>query len=158
MREIGTVVAIEEHSLWVETSRQTACGSCSAQKGCGTSLLAKLFPNRQHFVRVLAQADQISILQVGQDVTIEVSDSLIVKASLIMYLVPIALLLVGAVIGDTKGGSDGYAILGGAIGLSMGLVLVRLHAWTGRNNPDLHPVIVDVDYRSAKHEQILELT
>ncbi|MFT6758695.1 MAG: sigma-E factor negative regulatory protein RseC [Chitinophagales bacterium] len=153
MREIGTIVAIEERSLWVETSRQTACGSCSAQKGCGTSLLAKLFPNRQHFVRVLAQAEQISPLQVGQEVTIEVSDSLIVKASLIMYLVPIALLLLGAAIGDTSGGSDGYAI-----GLSTGLALVRLHAWTGRNNPDLHPVIVDADNVSAKHSQILELS
>lgn len=158
MREIGTIVAIEERSLWVETSRQTACGSCSAQKGCGTSLLAKLFPNRQHFVRVLAQAEQISPLQVGQEVTIEVSDSLIVKASLIMYLVPIALLLLGAAIGDTSGGSDGYAIVGAAIGLSTGLALVRLHAWTGRNNPDLHPVIVDADNMSAKHSQILELS
>ncbi|MFB1036675.1 MAG: SoxR reducing system RseC family protein [Sinobacterium sp.] len=158
MREIGTIVAIEERSLWVETSRQTACGSCSAQKGCGTSLLAKLFPNRQHFVRVLAQAEQISPLQVGQEITIEVSDSLIVKASLIMYLVPIALLLLGAAIGDTNGGSDGYAILGAAIGLSTGLALVRLHAWTGRNNPDLHPVIVDADNVSAKHSQILELS
>jgi sigma-E factor negative regulatory protein RseC len=73
MRELGSVVAIEKRSLWVETSRQTACGSCSAQKGCGTSLLAKLFPNRQHFVRVLASADQLSSLQLGQQINIEVS-------------------------------------------------------------------------------------
>jgi sigma-E factor negative regulatory protein RseC len=157
MRELGTVVAIEERSLWVETSRQTACGSCSAQKGCGTSLLAKLFPNRQHFVRVLARAEQISSLQVGQEVSIEVSDSLIVKASLIMYLVPIALLLIGAAIGDTKG-DDGYAILGAVIGITAGLTLVRFHAWTGRNNPDLHPVIVDAGDISAVQSQILELT
>jgi sigma-E factor negative regulatory protein RseC len=158
MRELGTVVAIEERSLWVETSRQTACGSCSAQKGCGTSLLAKLFPNRQHFVRVLAQVDQISSLQVGQEVTIEVSDSLIVKASLIMYLVPIALLLIGAAVGDTEGGSDGYAILGAVIGMTAGLTLVRLHAWTGRNNPDLHPIIIDAGDISAQQSQVLELT
>ncbi|MFT6310978.1 MAG: sigma-E factor negative regulatory protein RseC [Porticoccus sp.] len=158
MREVGTVVAIEERSLWVETSRQTACGSCSAQKGCGTSLLAKLFPNRQHFVRVLAEPGQILPLEIGQEVTLEVSDSLIVKASLIMYVVPIALLLIGAAIGDTKGASDGYAILGGLIGLFGGLALVRLHAWTGRNNPELHPVIVDTGDTSAKHSQILELT
>jgi sigma-E factor negative regulatory protein RseC len=158
MREVGIVVAIEERSLWVETSRQTACGSCSAQKGCGTSLLAKLFPNRQHFVRVLAEPSQLSPLEIGQEVTIEVSDSLIVKASLIMYLAPIILLLIGAAIGDTKGASDGYAVLGGVIGLFGGLALVRLHAWTGRDNPDLHPVIVDPSDTSAEHRQILELT
>jgi sigma-E factor negative regulatory protein RseC len=156
MRELGSVVAIEKRSLWVETSRQTACGSCSAQKGCGTSLLAKLFPNRQHFVRVLASADQLSSLQLGQQINIEVSDKLIVKASLIMYLVPIALLLIGAAIGDTKG-DDGYAILGAIIGIFVGLTLVRLHAWIGRNNPELHPVIVDADDNSANQRQVLEL-
>lgn len=158
MRELGKVVAIENDSVWVETSRQTACGSCSAQKGCGTSLLSKLFPNRQHYVRVLGQSAQLNEISIGDEITLEVSDGLIVKASLFMYLFPIVALLVGASVGDEYGRGDGFAVLGGIVGLALGLAVVKLYSWRGRNNPDLHPRIIDSATDANIADQVLELT
>ncbi len=166
MRESGKVVAIQTDSVWVETSRQTACGSCSAQKGCGTSLLAKLFPNRQHHVRVLGQPAQLSAVAIGDEISLEVSDGLIVKASIFMYLLPIVALLFGASVGDEYGRSDGFAVLGAAPGLAFGLAVVRIYSWRGRNNPSLQPRIVDIGVNTNRahagsanpDKQILELT
>ncbi len=159
MREQGSLVAIESDSVWVETSRQTACGSCSAQKGCGTSVLAKLFPGRQHFVRVLASPEQLTGLEIGQEVTIEVSDEIIVASSLLMYVLPIILLLAGAGLGQYwDGSSDGMAIAGGALGLLLGLVLVRSHAWLNRNNPQMQPTLVQTSSEPLLSSQLLELS
>ena len=44
--ETGRVVAVEanEEALWVETIRQSTCGSCAANKGCGHGLLNRANP------------------------------------------------------------------------------------------------------------------
>ena len=52
IEENGVVAATEGESAWVETSRQSACGSCSATKGCGTGSLSRFFAGRAHRVRV----------------------------------------------------------------------------------------------------------
>ena len=36
------VVEIKEGKLFLQVQRQSACGSCSASKGCGTSVLSNI--------------------------------------------------------------------------------------------------------------------
>ena len=50
--ETGTVVSKNQDSLMVETIQQTTCDSCSAQKGCGHTALAKLTGTKNE-IRVL---------------------------------------------------------------------------------------------------------
>ena len=42
IEENGRVVDVEDGYAWIETERRSTCGSCSANKGCGTATLAKV--------------------------------------------------------------------------------------------------------------------
>ena len=156
MRLEGTVVAINRDAVWVETTHQTACGSCSAQPGCGTSVLAKLFPDRQQFLRVLVDPDLHQECIIGQRVTVEMSDNLIVNFSLLMYLLPVVLLLLGSVLGQQLGASDGYAMIGAGVGLTAGLLVVRLHSWWHQDNAKFQPVLVATN-PAVMGQQVLDL-
>ena len=53
LTETGRVVALEQDSLWVETIRQSTCGSCAVQKGCGHGLINQISDGSRSFIRVL---------------------------------------------------------------------------------------------------------
>ncbi|MEH6550205.1 MAG: SoxR reducing system RseC family protein [Pseudomonadales bacterium] len=146
MNEFGKVVALDTASLWVETSRQTACGSCSAKEGCGNSLMERLFPDREHFVRVLCDEKALDSVSVGDRVEICVPDGLVLQASLILYFIPLAGLLFGAILGQQAATGDLFSILGAIIGLAFGIGLVRLHAWKVRNDPAVQPSLVSASH------------
>ena len=48
--ETGRVVALEGNTVWVETLRQSACGSCSARAGCGHGVLNAVAPGASRAV------------------------------------------------------------------------------------------------------------
>ena len=52
IEENGRVVDVEDGYAWIETEPASACGSCAAGRGCGTSALAKLFGHRPAPLRV----------------------------------------------------------------------------------------------------------
>ena len=93
--ETGTVVSKDQSSLWVETIQRTACDTCIAEKGCGQSLLSKL-TGKTNRIRVLPGNHAVESLALGQSVTIGIPEHVIVKGSLLVYLVPILMAVVGA--------------------------------------------------------------
>lgn len=142
MKEEGRIVALGDDCIWVETSRQSTCTACTARKGCGQTLLNRIHPGYQHFVRVLLEPGQRQGLEVGDRVEVSVPDDVVLKASLIVYFVPLLLLLVGTVGAGALFGSDAYAVAGAAAGLACGAALVRLHAHLTRNDRRIQPRLV----------------
>jgi len=136
--ETATVVAVESDALWVEAVQKSACEVCVAQKGCGTRVLSKL-TGKTNRIRVLASADSVQKLCPGQSVTIGIAEDVVVTASLLVYLVP----LISSLIGLWLMGPDSEiaSVVGAAIGLFAGAVLVGLQSRKTRNNPRLNPVL-----------------
>ena len=122
IEETGRVVAIEEAAVWVETIQKSTCGSCSARKGCGHSLLSKLTDNRRS-VRAVNHFD----LSVGDHVVLGVPERIVVTGSLVVYLLPLMMMLIASVVADNAAGSEGVTIMSGLLGLGLGFLLVRLH-------------------------------
>ena len=52
LEEDGVVVSISKGMAEVSVMPQSACGSCSASNGCGTSLITSLFPRRNSRFKV----------------------------------------------------------------------------------------------------------
>lgn len=123
-----------EHAL-VVVSRQSACGSCAAKSGCGTSVVASLFPQRSQQLRVANTQGA----RPGDRVIIGLEESGLQRASLLLYGVPLLGLLVGAAVGQQWGGSELQSILGGLFGASVGLWFVR---WQSSRNASLRPVML----------------
>ncbi|NMT64159.1 SoxR reducing system RseC family protein [Marinobacter orientalis] len=120
--ETGRVVAVSGDRVWVQTIRTSACESCSARNGCGQRALAGVSGGRANQVLVANSLDA----RVGDEVTVAIEESALVGASLLVYALPLALLVVGAVAGhQLSGGHDAAAMLGAATGMATGFMVAR---------------------------------
>jgi len=124
IEETGTIVKIEHQKIWIEMVKQSACASCSAQKGCGQSLLAKIGDGK----RLLIQAENPDQLAVSVDdrVVLGVEEKSFITASLIVYLLPIVSMFLLAVAFQLQGSSEPVVIAAAAVGLAAGFLLTRL--------------------------------
>jgi positive regulator of sigma E activity len=101
IEERAEVVACEGRFAWVQTQRASTCGSCAANKGCGTATLAKVLGQRRTRVRVLNDARAVA----GEQVVIGLSEQALVRGALAVYLVPLLGLLGGALFGAHLAGT-----------------------------------------------------
>ncbi|MEX2476619.1 SoxR reducing system RseC family protein [Marinobacter sp.] len=120
--ESGKVVAIEGHRAWVQTIRNSACQSCSARHGCGQKVLASASGGKANQVLV---SNGLSAV-VGDEVILAIDEAALLRASMLVYAVPLVLMVVGAVIGHQwSGGYDLAAMAGAAAGLGSGFLVAR---------------------------------
>ena len=143
IEETGRVVEVQGDYAWVETGPATSCGSCSLQKGCGTSVLASLFGRRHSPVRALNRAGA----RAGEQVVIGISESSLVRGSLAVYIVPLAGMLVGALAGRYFGmvlwsHAELASIVGAVIGLLAGLVWLRFFSRASDRDERYQPVVM----------------
>jgi len=103
LTEQGRALAVDEDGLWVETHKQSACAKCSAQKGCGQSLLAKSTMPNMTCVKALFDGPSPRIWKIGDSVVIGVNEMTFLKATLISYLLPLLLMVLGALLGNQLG-------------------------------------------------------
>ncbi|MBN7798178.1 SoxR reducing system RseC family protein [Parahaliea mediterranea] len=142
--ESGEVVAVEPGAVWVETLRRSTCNSCTAQKGCGHGLLNRVGAGRRHYIRVLPGRVQPAQCRVGDTVEIGLPETVILRGSLLVYLLPLLALLAGAALGGAlwPQQQDLAALAGAGLGLFAGLLAVRLHAARHREDPALQPTLL----------------
>ncbi len=147
--ETGRVVAVEQDGVWVETLRKTTCGACSARKGCGHGLLNEVSAGSKGLVRVLVGNDlQASHCHVDDQVEVTLPEEVILRGSLIVYIMPVLMMLGGAALASRVPGmsallsEDLQSLLGAGIGFGLGFGLVRLHARLHRHNAALQPKLL----------------
>jgi sigma-E factor negative regulatory protein RseC len=96
IEEQAQVIEIKGNRLLLQAQTQSACGSCSVSKGCGTSLLAKVVGRKfTHF-----QAENNINAKVGDTVVVGIAEDALLKGSLMMYISPVACMLVFALLAD----------------------------------------------------------
>ena len=96
IEETATVVKCEGEFAWVEAQRQTTCGNCAANKGCGTSVLAKVIGKKVSRMKAINQAQA----RVGDTVIVGMKEAALVKGSLAVYMIPLVFMLLFAVTGN----------------------------------------------------------
>jgi sigma-E factor negative regulatory protein RseC len=99
IEESVKILDIENNQLWVEGIQRSACDTCSAQQGCGQSLLAKWAAQPVRLQIPLDGRDANSF-EIGQSVTIGIAEHVMVRGSLLIYLLPLIFLLLGIWAGD----------------------------------------------------------
>ncbi|WP_166269069.1 SoxR reducing system RseC family protein [Marinobacter caseinilyticus] len=120
--ENGRVVAIKGDQLWVQTIQLSACNTCSAKQGCGQRVLAGVTAGRANQVLV----DNVLGARVGDVVTLAIEESALLRASLLVYALPLIFLVVGAVAGHQLApSSDGWALVLSGLGMGLGFVVVH---------------------------------
>ena len=120
---------VEGPTAWVRVESPSSCGAC-AGKGCGSSIYTKLLNPREPEYPV----ENLIEARSGEAVVIGIEDGALLKAVYAGYLVPLALLLVGALIGS------GWGELGSALGAVAGMLLAV--AWLRQRKRGTTPVIL----------------
>lgn len=100
------------------------CGHCASGNGCGSGKLSQLFCSSQPRSFRVANAAHA---RVGDEVAVGLPDGVLLRNSMLMYLLPLVLMLGGALLasGIDTGVRDVAALLGAAIGLATGFFIVR---------------------------------
>lgn len=127
---------------YVEARNSSGCGSCGSGKDCGTALLTQVFGGSPREFKVLNAVGA----RMGENVVIGLEDGALLKGSLTMYLLPLALLFIGAISGvslaPNMGLRDLYSIFGGGAGLVAGFAWVKLYTLRLGANQHFQPVIL----------------
>lgn len=142
IHEKGRIVAIEPEGIWVETIQRSTCNSCSAEKGCGQSLMARL-SGHTSYLWVLLQGRDAADYQLGDEVEIGVPETVVVNGSLFAYLVPLLSMIFAAGLAQQQFVHEGLTILSAFIGLVVGGLVVRWRSHKTRFDSRLQPVLID---------------
>lgn len=110
----AVVTRLDGSHAWLDVSDDGGCASCSQSGGCGKRA------QRKH-QRVLNDIGA----RVGQRVVVSVRTGTVLRAALWSYMVPLALMLVGAASGLTLAGDPGAAA-GTVLGLVAALAVLRM--------------------------------
>ena len=82
--------------IWVETEVKSTCGSCEAQSNCGTGAIAKAFANKRE--KLHFRFDET--VKIGQKVRLGIPEENLLKASMLVYFLPLVILVFSALIGQ----------------------------------------------------------
>lgn len=127
LEEEGMVLSVNGNIAEVVAETKSACGSCAAKNGCGTSLLASLFPQRKRSF----QASNPVHARVGDRVLVGLDESALQTASLLVYIAPLLGLIGGAMAGSwlasrsMPGIAEAISIGAGIGGFALALLVVR---------------------------------
>lgn len=120
----GTVVKDAQGRTWVDVPRRSACQSCGKSSGCSMSVLGGLAGG---------QATRLSVsgvnLAPGQHVELVCPTTGVLKAALLAYGLPLAGLVVGALVAVAFDFSQGAQVLCAGVGLGAGALALR---WASR--------------------------
>ena len=83
--EQATVISSDKKGTWIETQRKSSCGQCSANKGCGTSVLSKVIGNKFSTMKAINKIDA----KVGDKVIIALNEGSLLKGAFMTYMLPL---------------------------------------------------------------------
>lgn len=139
IEQAGRVVALGKDAVWVETRRQSTCGSCAAKAGCGQGLMDKLGGRA---ARGFVKARTDLQLSVGDEVVIGIAEQHLMSAALLVYLLPLLSFFLLAGTAQQAAWSEEWVILFGFAGLALAFGWVRW--WDKRlsQDPTRQPVVL----------------
>jgi sigma-E factor negative regulatory protein RseC len=122
------VITAAGGTAWVQTTEDSGCGGCGARSSCAVSGLSKYFARHQRSIPVACD----SSVRAGDDLMVTVSESDLLKAGLMAYLLPAVLAVLGASLAALNGLGDAGTAGGMAAGVILGLLSARLLAGTSK--------------------------
>jgi len=134
---------------WAEviTDKLDACAECTSSRSCHSDCRS---------ARVTTKVYNSAEAHEGDTVVIYISSSSVLKSAAILYLIPVVLLLFGALTGSSIAArlgmeESGSALLFGLIGLAIGFLMVRTFSTRLKVDSGLVPKIAQVIDRVEDH-------
>lgn len=130
----------------LEIERKTACGLCGQTRGCGNSIWGKLFAHQSTAFKAQNRINA----KVGDSVIVGINEKALLKSALLLYILPLATMLFGAILAAQFSASDSSAIIGAVIGLVLGLLWVKGHTMSSSYFRLQQPVILRLAFQETE--------
>jgi sigma-E factor negative regulatory protein RseC len=142
IQENAIIVSVDQNVASLEIIRNKPCGLCGQSRGCGISIWGRLFGHRPNIFK----AQNTVNASVNQIVVVGVDENALLWSSFAVYGIPLALLILGAVLGSTVFSdalhADRNTALGAVLGLFIGYVWLKGHHQGGTLDARYRPVIL----------------
>ena len=135
---LNSETSLAESTATLEIERKTACGLCGQTRGCGNSIWGKLFAHQSTAFKAQNRINA----KVGDSVIVGINESALLKSALLLYILPLASMLIGAILATQIYDTNGYAMLGALLGLVLGFVWVKGHTMSSSYFKLQQPVIL----------------
>ncbi len=89
LKELGLVIEAKDDMVMVQTVAKTSCNSCQVNASCGIGIISKAFGERS-FITPMNNSIKA---QEGDQVEVGIPENLVVKASFLVYLLPLTLMI-----------------------------------------------------------------
>ena len=147
----AVVASVDDEGVWVTVAgRASACGQCPSSAVCGDAA------GQERRYR-LTHAQCLSpgrALRPGDPVVLTLPAGALWRASLLAYVAPLILALLGAAVGQSVWASDAACALGALAGLSLGAALLRCGELRWRARRTMRPArclaVQATDFHSLK--------
>lgn len=97
IEEMVVVSAVDTAGVKVAAARSSACAQCASKSNCSQGILSEWGQGKTVEIEV-QNPDKLTV-EPGQQVMIGLNEGSLIRASLLLYLLPLALLIVGALLG-----------------------------------------------------------
>ena len=125
LTETARIVALDEHSLWVQTLRQGGCGKCAQGGACSCALLGGRRKPRVRPLQLprseLPVTPGATPLRIGQEVGLGLEEGAFLGGVFLVYLAPLLGLLTGTLVAHALWGGELASVCGGLAGFAAGL-------------------------------------
>ena len=135
---LDSETSLSDSTATLEIERKIACGLCGQTRGCGNSIWGKLFAHQSTAFKAQNRINA----KVGDSVIVGINESALLKSALLLYILPLASMLIGAILATQLRDTNGYAMLGALLGLVLGFAWVKGHAMSNSYFKLQQPVIL----------------
>ena len=119
------VVSTHNGTAKIDPTTASSCSACKSKNSCGVSGLGKYFSNNRLAIEMPCDDG----IHEGDELQLSMSEGDLLKAGLLVYLLPAVLALVGSGVASSMGFGDVGAVLGMIVGFFAGLLLARISGW-----------------------------
>ena len=130
--------AVSNQTATLEIERKTACGICGQTRGCGNSIWGKLFAHQSTAFKAQNRINA----KVGDSVIVGINEKALLKSAMLLYILPLATMLIGAILAKQFNVTELSAMLGAVAGLVLGLLWVKGHTMSSNYFKLQQPVIL----------------
>lgn len=142
--EIGEVVQVFHETVQIRIEQQENCKACGAKSSCHSNASDNL---KEKFVTAL---DPFG-LKVGQRVKINLDSKNLVKASIIIFGLPLIGFFLGVAAGTFIANMDAYkdyvdlcSIIGGFSGMAIAIIILRIYNKKLEKSNKFYPNVVEL--------------
>ena len=123
IEEEAIVISKDRGFAEVDIIRTKPCGLCGKTQGCGNSIWGKVFSFKKRKIQIQNNINS----KVGEKVKLVIEENYLLKASLLLYGVPLFFLFGGMIASEyfLKVTNDLVVFFGGLLGFLLGIILLK---------------------------------